>query len=95
VSETRRLKTYAAWKDRSHSKETVAMRQYESGGLGLHVPSRNTGRGVHNHGKLKGHRPECIGKPTSAQPASAGEARRLKRRGVMVVRLETRRSSLG
>ena len=71
------------------------MRQYESGGLGLHVPSRNTGRGVHNHGKLKGHRPECIGKPTSAQPASAGEARRLKGRGVMVERLETRRSSPG
>jgi hypothetical protein len=71
------------------------MRQYENGGLGLHVPSRNTGRGVHHHGELKGYQPERRGKPTSAQPASAGEARRLKRRGVMVVRLETGRSNPG
>ncbi len=71
------------------------MRQYGNGGLGLHVPSRNTGRGVHGYGELKGLKPECIGKPTCAQPASAGEARRLKGREVIAVRLETGRSSPG
>jgi hypothetical protein len=71
------------------------MRQYENGGLGLHVPSRNTGRGVHGHGELKGEKPERTGKPTSAQPALAGKARRLKGRGVMTMRLETGRSSPG
>jgi hypothetical protein len=71
------------------------MREYEDGGLGLHVPSRNTGRGVHCYGELKGLKPESIGKPTSAQLASASEARRLKGRGVMAVRLETGRSSPG
>ncbi len=71
------------------------MRQYEDGGPGLHVPSRNTGRGVHGHGELKGEKPESRGKPTSAQPALAGEARRLKGREVMAMRLETRRSSPG
>jgi hypothetical protein len=71
------------------------MRQYGNGGPGLHVPSRNTGRGVHNYGKLKGVKPECVGKPTNAQPALAGEAWRLEGRGVIVVRLETGRSSPG
>ncbi len=53
------------------------MRQYGNGGLGLHVPSRNTGRGVYSYGKLKGVRPGSIGKPTGAQPAL------LARRGVL------------
>ena len=71
------------------------MRQYGNGELGLHVPSRNTGRGVHGYGELKGLKPERIGKPTSAQPALAGKARRLKGREVIAVRLETGRSSPG
>jgi hypothetical protein len=61
---------------------------------GLHSPSRNTGRGVHDCGKPKGTKPASKGKPTSAQTASAGEARGPKRPGVTTVRLETGRSSL-
>jgi hypothetical protein len=53
VPETRRLKTCAAWKERFLSTEPVVRRQYEGGGLGLHAPSRNTGRGVHGCGELK------------------------------------------
>src|SRR3989304_4942158 len=65
--ETRRLQTWAARKGRILPKETAVKRQYEGGGPGLHVPSRNTGRGVHSCGKPKGHKPVSKGKPTRAQ----------------------------
>ena len=68
---------------------------YEGGGPGLQVPSRNTGRGVHSCGKLKGRKPESAGKPTSTQPAFAGEVRGLKGPGVTALTLETGRSSPG
>ncbi|NWF86787.1 hypothetical protein HXY32_03125 [Candidatus Bathyarchaeota archaeon] len=61
----------------------------------MHVPSRNTGRGVHNCGKPKGFKPVSTGKPTSTQPAQAGKVRGLKGPEVTVVRLETGRSSPG
>ena len=62
----------------------------------MHVPSRNTGRGVHGCGKLKGLKPEGVGKPTCAQLSlKLGEARSLKGLGVTAVKLETGRSSLG
>gem|GEM_PF-2075913 len=67
MPETRRLQTCAAQKDRIHPKETAVKRQYEGGGPGLHVPSRNTGRGVHSCGKPKGYKPVSIGKPIRAQ----------------------------
>jgi hypothetical protein len=69
VLETRRLQTCAAWKDRSLLKETSVRWEYEGGGLGLHVPSRNTGRGVHGRGKPKGVKPVGVGKPTCTQLA--------------------------
>ena len=67
--ETRRLQTCAAWKGRSLLKETIVRWKYEGGGPGLHVPSRNTGRGVHGCGKPKGSKPVGVGKPTCTQPA--------------------------
>jgi hypothetical protein len=68
VPETRRLQTSAARKGRSLLKETAVRRQYEGGGPGLHVPSRNTGRGVCGCGKLKGEKPGGTGKPICTQP---------------------------
>ncbi len=62
----------------------------------MHVQSRNTGRGVHGCGKLKGSRMLASkGKPKSAQQASACEALGLKRPGVTTVTLETERSNPG
>jgi hypothetical protein len=61
----------------------------------LHVPSRNTGRGVQGCGKPKGAKPEGVGKPTCTQPALTGEVRSLKGLGVTALRLETGRSSPG
>ena len=69
MPETRRLQTCAARKDRSLPKETAVRRLYEEEGPGLHVPSRNTGRGVHGCGKPKGEKPVGRGKPTCTQPA--------------------------
>ncbi len=70
-------------------------RLYEGGGPGLHVPSRNTGRGVQDCGKHKGKKPASKGKPISAQPSKDGEAQGLKGPEVTVLILETRRSILG
>lgn len=67
MPETRQLQTCVARKNRNHPKETAVKRQYEEGGSGLHVPSRNTGRGVYSYGKPKGNKPVSTGKPTSAQ----------------------------
>jgi hypothetical protein len=62
----------------------------------LHVPSRNTGRGVHGCGELKGFKPVGAGKPTCAQFSLVlDEARSLKGLGVTAVKLETGRSSPG
>ena len=44
---------------------------------------------------LKADKPESAGKPTSTQPASAGEVRGLKGPGVTALTLETGRSSPG
>lgn len=44
---------------------------------------------------LKANKPVSAGKPTSTQPASAGEVRGLKGPGVTALTLETGRSSLG
>jgi hypothetical protein len=96
VLETRRLQTCAAWKGRSLPKETAVRRKYEGGGPGLHVPSRNTGRGVHSRGKPKG--PEARRRrETNMHTASlrAGKVRSLKGLEVTVVRLETGRSIPG
>jgi hypothetical protein len=71
------------------------IRQYEDGGLGLHVPSRNTGRGVHGYGKLKGKSLNAQGNQHAHIQSSIGEVRRLKGRGVIALRLETGRSSPG
>jgi len=95
VPETRRLQTCAAQKGRSLSKETIVRWQYEIKGPGLHVPSRNTGRGVHGCGKPKGLKPVGVGKPICAQLAKACEVQSLKGLGVTALRLETERSSPG
>ncbi len=96
MPETRRLQTCAARKGRSLLKETVVRRQYEGGGPGLHVPSRNTGRGVYGCGKPKGVE-ACRRRETNMRTASfrAGEVRSLKGLGVTAVSLETGRSSPG
>jgi hypothetical protein len=62
----------------------------------LHVPSRNTGRGVHGCGEPKGLEARRR-RETNMRTASsrAGEARSLKGLGVTAVRLETGRSSPG
>lgn len=67
--ETRRLQTFAARKERSLHKEPVVTQQYDGGGPGLQVPSRNTGRGVHSCGKLKG-RQACKRRETNKRTAS-------------------------
>ena len=67
VPETRRLQTFAAQKGRILLKETAVKRQYEGGGPGLHVPSRNTGRGVYSYGKPKSDKLVSKGKPTRTQ----------------------------
>jgi hypothetical protein len=85
VPETRRLQTCAARKGRILPKETVVKRRYEGGGPGLHVPSRNTGRGVYSCGEPKGYKPVSIGKPTRAQPPQGGQAQGLKGPGVTAV----------
>ena len=62
----------------------------------MHVQSRNTGRGVHGCGKLKGSRmPVSEGKPKGAQQAQVCEALGLKKPGVTAVKLETERSNPG
>ena len=61
----------------------------------MHVPSRNTGRGVQGCGEPKGKKPVSIGKPISAQPPQGGEAQGLKGPEVTVLKLETRRSIPG
>ena len=71
MPETRQLQTFAAQKDRSLHKEPVATQQYEGGGPGLQVPSRNTGRGVHSCGKLKGLQ-ACKRRETNKRAASFG-----------------------
>ena len=71
MPETRQLQTCAAQKSRSFPKETAVKRQYEEGGSGSRVPSRNTGRGVYGYGKPKDSKSVSIGKPTSAQLARA------------------------
>jgi hypothetical protein len=76
VPETKRLKTFAAQKERSLPKEPAATQQYEGGVPGLQVPSRNTGRGVHRRGKLKG-RQACKHRETDKRATSL-----LARRGV-------------
>ena len=67
MPETRQLQTCAARKNRSLPKEPAVKRQYEEGGSGLHVPSRNTGRGVYSYGKPKSVKLVSKGKPTSTQ----------------------------
>ena len=58
-------------------------RQYEEGGSGLHVPSRNTGRGVYGYGKPKSDKLVSVGKPTRAQPQ--GQAQGTKVPGVIAI----------
>ena len=62
----------------------------------MHVPSRNTGRGVHGCGELKGlkarRRRETDMRAARFKPS---EARSLKGLGVTAVKLETGRSSPG
>jgi hypothetical protein len=62
----------------------------------LHVPSRNTGRGVHGCGKPKGLKARRR-RETDMRAAKRklSEARSLKGLGVTVVKLETGRSSPG
>ncbi len=93
--ETRRLQTCAAWKGRSLPKETIVRWKYEGGGLGLHVPSRNTGRGVHIRGKPKGTETRRHRETNMHAASLAGQVRSLKGLGVTGVRLETGRSSPG
>jgi len=68
-----------ARKDRSSPKETPATGKYEGRGPGSHLPSGDTGRGVHGRGEPKGVNPEGAGKPTSPQPGKPGEGRGPKR----------------
>gem|GEM_PF-2445596 len=84
-----------ARKGRSLQKKTPATGKYDGGGPRSRVQSRNTGRGVHSHGELKGLKPVGEGKPTCPQLALPSEGRDLKGSGVMALRLETRRSSPG
>ena len=68
----------------------MATWEYAGGGLGLHVQSRNTGRGAHCCGKLKGKKPESIGKPIRAKLAQASEVQGLKGPGVTAVNARNR-----
>ena len=58
-----------ARKGRVFPKETKVTCEYEGRGLGLHSPSRNTGRGVYGCGELKEFNSQGEGKPTSPQLA--------------------------
>ena len=73
----------------------MATYKYEGGGPGLHVPSRNTGRGDYRCGKPKSKKLVSTGKPTSAQRTNVREARGPKWPGVTEMKLETGRSSPG
>ena len=87
MPETRRLQTCAAQKDRSLPKETAVKRQYEGGGPGLHVPSRNTDRGAHNRGKPKGLKTRRQRETNMrATKLMLSEARSLKGPGVTIVK---------
>jgi len=67
-------------------------RQYEEGGSGLHVPSRNTGRGVYSYGKPKSDKLVSKGKPTSAQQPQGCQAQGLK--GPEVITIHTRNQTI-
>jgi hypothetical protein len=73
----------------------VATQLYEVGGPRLHVPSRNTGRGVHGCGELKAENAGGEGKPKCLQSVFTDERLSLKGLGVTAMKLEAERSSPG
>ena len=54
MPEIRRLQTCTVRKGRSSLKEAAVTQHYEGRGLGLYVPFRTMGRGVHLCGEAKG-----------------------------------------
>ena len=65
-------------------------RQYEERGSGLHVPSRNTGRGVYGYGKPKSDKLVSKGKPTSAQPQGQAQGTKVPE----VIAIHTRNQTI-